>query len=187
MHSYIQITKLNDFIFCPKSLYFHEVYNQFSAQNYHTTYQTKGKLNHITIDTKTYSTSSFILQSLPVFSDKYMLAGKIDIYDKKSKSLIERKTKITTIYDGYKYQLYAQYFCLLEMGYEVQSLFLHSLEDNKRYKIDLPNKEEIAKFEQLVNKIWNYDILKDKDETNPQKCAKCIYNNLCTYANFTRS
>ena len=38
-----------------------------------------------------------------------------------------------------KYQLYAQYFCLREMGYEVEKLKLYSLDDNKVYEIPLPN------------------------------------------------
>ena len=49
-----------------------------------------------------------------------------------------------------KYQLYAQYFCLTEMGYEVEKLKLYSLDDNKVYEIPLPNEKEIQIFEAFL-------------------------------------
>lgn len=181
MLSHIQITKLNDFIFCPRSLYFHGVYENFATKTYHDKPQKKGRLNHESIDQKTYSTSKKFVQSLPIYSKKYNLAGKIDIYDSEEKALIERKTRVKTIYDGYKYQLYAQYFCLIEMGFEVKKLLIHSLEDNKRYVIDLPIGEELKKFENLIEEIKNYDISNDKTKPNPEKCKNCIYSELCSF------
>lgn len=35
-------------------------------------------------------------------------------------------------------QLYAQYFSMIEMGYEVKKLKFYSMEDNKMYPIKLP-------------------------------------------------
>ena len=54
-----------------------------------------------------------------MYCEKYRLLGKIDIYDGKKKILRERKRQIKQVYDGYIFQLYGQYFSLIEMGYEV--------------------------------------------------------------------
>ncbi|MEK7453201.1 MAG: type V CRISPR-associated protein Cas4 [Patescibacteria group bacterium] len=180
MEEYIQISKLNDFIFCPRSMYLHSIYESFNEKVYHETPQVIGKIKHATIDEKRYSTRKDILQGSEVYSQKYNLVGKIDIYDKKKGELVERKTKIQKIYDGYKYQLYAQYFCLKEEGYDVKKIFLHSLNDNKRYEIELPDELETKKFEFLISNILNFDILKNNNlKQNPNKCEKCIYRHLC--------
>ncbi|MCM8787640.1 MAG: type V CRISPR-associated protein Cas4 [Candidatus Omnitrophica bacterium] len=178
MDDYIPISKINDFLFCPYSVYLHSVYERFSQRVYHSTPQTIGKIYHQTIEEKKYTTSKFILQGINVYSPKYNLLGKIDIFDTKNGALAERKYKVKKIFDGYKYQLYAQMFCLEEMGYKVKKLFIHSLSDNKRYKIPLPNKNEINKFEMLIEKINNYQA-SQKYPKNLNKCAKCIYKPLC--------
>ncbi|PIP17917.1 MAG: endonuclease [Parcubacteria group bacterium CG23_combo_of_CG06-09_8_20_14_all_35_9] len=178
MESHIQISKINDFLFCPHSVYLHSVYEKFSQKVYHSTPQTIGKICHQTIEEKRYTTSKWILQGMEVFSEKYGLIGKIDIFDTKSGDLIERKYKVKKIFDGYKYQLYAQMFCLEEMGYTVKNLFIHSLSDNKRYEIPLPDKNEINKFELLIEDINNYQA-SQKYPKNLNKCAKCIYKPLC--------
>lgn len=179
MESYIQISKINDFVFCPKSIYLHGIYDSFNEKTYHGSAQNIGKLNHKNIEEKSYSTAKNFLQGIEIYSEKYNIAGKIDIYNSEKKALIERKTKITKIYDGYKYQLYAQYFCLTEMGFNVEYLFLHSLQDNKRYTISLPDAEETKKFEEIIDKINKFNLLKDKINANNAKCEKCVYSNLC--------
>ncbi|MFH1551545.1 MAG: type V CRISPR-associated protein Cas4 [bacterium] len=179
MESYIQISKINDFIFCPYSLYYHSIYENFSAKIYHGSPQTKGKIKHENIDEGRYSTAKKFLQGIDVYSEKYGLCGKIDVYDKESKSLIERKNKVVKIYDGYKYQLYAQYFCLKEMGYAVEKMFIHSLSDNKRYEIELPAGEELEKFENTIEQMRDFNIEKVKIIKNENKCENCIYNQLC--------
>ncbi len=179
MESYIQISKINDFIFCPKSLYFHSIYENFSEKTYHQSPQTKGKIKHESIDRGKYSTAKRFLQGLEVYSEKYNLAGKIDIYNKDAKALIERKNKIIKIYDGYKYQLYAQYFSMIEMGYEVEKLSFYSMTDNRKYEIELPKGEELEKFEETINKMRDFDMLNNSYSKNPAKCAKCIYSELC--------
>lgn len=179
MEPSIQISKINDFIFCPKSIYFHSIYENFSEKTYHQSPQVKGKIKHESVDRGKYSTAKKYLQGLEVCSEKYNLVGKIDIYDKNIKALIERKNKIVRIYDGYKYQLYAQYFCMTEMGYEVKRIFLYSMIDNKKYEIDLPRGEELMKFESVLEDIRSFDMLKDNFKQNPAKCAKCIYAELC--------
>lgn len=179
MQSLIQISKINDFIFCPKSLYLHTIYENFSEKTYHELPQARGKIKHENIDARRYSTAKKYLQGLEVYSEEFGLVGKIDIFDTENKILIERKNKIKKIYDGYRYQLYAQYFCLREMGFQIDSIYLHSLSDNKRYKINIPSKNERAEFEEIIRKIRNFNPAKDIIVKNPSKCARCIYNNLC--------
>ncbi len=179
MEPYIQISKINDFIFCPKSIYFHGLYENFSEKTYHQSPQVKGKIKHESIDYQKYSTAKKYLQGLEVYSEKYNLAGKIDIYDAEEKTLTERKNKINKIYDGYRYQLYAQYFCLAEMGYEARKLYFYSMTDNKKYEIGLPSEKETAEFEEILDKMRNFDMLKNNFSANPAKCAQCIYRELC--------
>lgn len=182
MEPYIQISKINDFIFCPKSVYLHSIYDNFNEKMYHGENQAIGKIKHENIEDKIYSTAKKFLQGIEIYSEKYNIAGKIDIYDSEEKSLIERKTKIQKIYDGYKYQLYAQYFCMSEMGFEIKKLFFHSLNDNKRYEIPLPDDKEMAEFEEVLKKIKEFssrDLLENNFGANSNKCEKCVYSNLC--------
>jgi CRISPR-associated protein Cas4 len=62
MDQYIRISTLNDFIFCPKSIYFHQLYDNVEKELYQETPQVRGTLNHTKIDQGTYSTSKDILQ-----------------------------------------------------------------------------------------------------------------------------
>lgn len=179
MHSYIPISTLNDYIFCPRSIYLHGLYGNFAQQMYHRKPQTVGKIKHENIDKSRYSSAKRYKQGMVVYSEKYQLAGKIDIYDSKEKTLIERKYKIKHIYDGYKYQLYAQYFCLTEMGRKVKKMYLHSLADNKRYPMPVPAGSEKKKFEQLVKNMQNARAEKLPVLKNKAKCEQCIYKPLC--------
>lgn len=179
MESYIQISKINDFIFCPRSVYLHSIYEPFSQQIYHSACQTAGKIKHEAIDEGRYSNQKKYLLGKEVFSEKYNLCGKIDIYDAEEKALIERKNKIRNIYDGYKYQLYAQKLCLEEMGYKVDKLILHSLSDNRRYFLPLPNSEELSNFTDLLNKMQSAPAESFNILNNPAKCQRCIYKPLC--------
>lgn len=176
----IAISKLNDFIFCPKSLYFRDLYDSFDSSVFDSKFQTNGRDKHKTIDTKTFASKTKTIQSLSVYCSKYNLVGKIDIYNPITKTLIERKAKVKEVYDGYRYQLFAQYFAMIEMGYEINSLEIRSIEDNKKYVIELPEGEWLTKFESLVQDIKNYRF---EDHQNhfeiPSKCANCIYKTLC--------
>lgn len=180
MESYLPISFLNDFIFCPRSIYFHQLYGRVSTRLYHTTDQTLGKNAHKNVDNKRYTTAKHVFQTIEIFSETYNLAGKIDTYDAKKQLLVERKKKIKVVYDGYIYQLYAQYHCLIEMGYEVSQLKLYSMDDNKSYPVNLPSEdpERQAAFEQLLHDIRRFD-LNAPFTANPNKCRHCIYNNLC--------
>lgn len=181
MESYIQISKINDFTFCPRSLYFHGLYEPFHKSEYQEAPQIEGTIRHKTIDEGSYSTRKDILTGLPVYSEEFHIAGKIDIFDKKKGHLIERKTFIEKIYDGYRFQLYAQYFALIEMGYEVKKLFLHSLKDNKRYEINLPSIDDVVSFKRIINEIESYDVIDDHSRPLKSKCEGCIYRNLCDH------
>jgi CRISPR-associated exonuclease Cas4 len=175
MHNAIQISKLNDFIFSPKSILYHSIYESFSEILYHDTPQVVGRLAHENIDNGRYSTAKRYLQGIPVFSEKYILVGKIDIFDKDTNTLIERKNLVKNIYDGYILQLYAQMFCLEEVGYKVENLKIHSLQDNKRYSIPLPTKKDKVEFKKLLDRIRSFDPTKYKEEINPNKLDNCIY------------
>ena len=180
MEPYLPISYLNDFIFCPRSIYFHQLYGKVDTRLYQTTDQVNGKAAHKTLDSKTYTTAKTVLQTIEVFSDKYGIGGKIDSYDQQKKLLVERKRKITTIYDGYIYQLYAQYHCLTEMGYQVEKIKLYSLIDNKSYPIAKPedDPERQQGFEALIQNIKHYQLA-DPPNLNKNKCEHCIYSPMC--------
>lgn len=180
VEGYILITYLNDFIFCPRSIYFHQLYRDSEESLYHTTFQSEGKAAHKTIDTQSYSTSKHILEGVEVYSHTYKLCGKIDILDKNRCLLTERKKKIKTIYDGYIYQLYGQYYGLIEMGYKIKSLRLYSMDDNKSYRVPLPSDDTRLdyEFKKLIHEINLFDITKPFSQ-NHKKCNKCIYSHVC--------
>lgn len=174
MEPYIQISKINDFLYCPRSIYLHSLYESFGDQTFHQTPQVIGRLNHQSIEDGDYSSAKRYLMALPVFSDEYGIAGKIDIYDSVKKHLVERKTRIKNIYEGYLMQVYAQYFCMKEMGYEIEKIFLYSMEDNKKYEVEVPKEKETAKFKEILENIRNYDPFLDKNHSC-QKCSNSIY------------
>ena len=55
---YISISTLNDFIFCPYSIYLHNVYMESDNSLFHAAPQTTGKIAHKTLDTKKASSST---------------------------------------------------------------------------------------------------------------------------------
>ncbi len=183
MEAYLPIAYLNDFIFCPRSIYFHQLYGRAEQRLYQTTDQTNGKAAHRSIDAGCYTTSKQVLQGLEVYSERYNLGGKIDTFDVSKGLLVERKKKIRVIYDGYVYQLYAQYHCLTEMGYSVRSLRFYSMDDNKSYSVDKPedDSERQRSFEQLLAEMRAFDM-DAPFSANANKCKRCIYHNLCDAA-----
>jgi len=181
METYIRLSNLNDFIFCPKSIYYHNLYDNYEKKLYQEEAQIAGTIAHETIDTKTYSTSKNILQSLDVYSERYKIAWKIDQFFIREWKLVERKNKIEKIYLGYKYQLWWQMFCLEELWYSVSSLFFYSMQDNKMYRVFKPSDNELIKFEIFLEKYRKFDLLQAKWSQSTQKCLKCIYRELCDY------
>ena len=178
MESYITISTLNDFIFCPRSIYFHGLYGTYSPKLYHKKPQKKGVLAHRAIDDGTYSSALRYKVGSTVYSNEYKLCGKIDVFDKKNGELIERKRKVSVIYDGFRYQLYAQFLCLTEMGYCVKSMKIVSMDDKKSYSIDLPTESDLNEITSLISKINQFN-LSDPMTQNPEKCRQCIYKELC--------
>jgi len=183
MDNLIQISKINDFIFCPYSLFFHSVYESFDSRVYHRDPQAVGKIRHENIDEGRYSTAKKYLQGTTVYNEEMRIIGKIDIYDIERQSLIERKNKIKKVYDGFRYQLYAQYFCLIEMGMPVKQIFLHSLSDNKRINLSLPDENDKNKLIALLSQMRNFKVdVNILLRPNKNKCLQCIYSELCYYA-----
>ena len=180
MELYLKISYLNDFIFCPLSIYYHQLYGELSERLYYGKAQLDGKASHAAVDEKRYSTHKNILQSIDIFSSEYNLCGKIDIFDTEKGLLTERKKHIETIYDGYVFQLYAQIFCLREMGYDVRSARFYSIDDNKVHPVLLPeeNLEMLEKFKN-TNRAMQKFSPENFTPQNPDKCRNCIYNDFC--------
>lgn len=176
----ISISNLNDFIFCPLSIYFHQLGSNLDIMLYQSAKQIDGTIAHQTVDTQTYSSAKNYLQGITVYCEKYNLIGKIDILDLDKRALIERKNFIKNIFDGYIFQLYGQYFSLIEMGYKVEHLFLYSMKDNKKYSVALPNDdiEMKNKFEILIIQMSNFKLEEFKP-MNQKKCQQCIYKEMC--------
>lgn len=89
MNDAIKISNLNDFVFCPVSIYFHNLYGDRASVTYQSSSQIEGSAAHKTVDENTYSTRKDILTGINIYSEKYNLVGKIDIYNQKTKTLIE--------------------------------------------------------------------------------------------------
>ena len=180
MDDAILITELNDFIFCPVSIYFHKLYKDLDRMVYQNTDQINGTAAHKNVDEGSYSSKRSILMGLDVYCEKYNLIGKIDIFDADRKILRERKKKVKTIYDGYVFQVYAQYFALTEMGYTVEQIEIYSMDDHKKYPITLPedDREMCEKFEKVISDIRNFSM-DNYIQTNNLKCQHCIYEPAC--------
>ncbi len=181
MEPCITLSFLNDFIFCPRSIYFHQLYRGFNDSLYKQAPQYKGKAAHESIDNKAYTTTVSVLQDKEIFCEKYNICGKIDVFDTKNGRLTERKREVKTIYDGYVFQVYAQCFGLREMGYDVKEIVIHDLIHNKNHNIPLPedNPEMLQKFERLISAINSFDLETTPFEPQLAKCQNCIYNQLC--------
>lgn len=180
MELYLKISNLNDFIFCPLSIYYHQLYGELSERMYYGQAQLDGKAAHSAVDEKRYSTHKNILQSLDVYSYEYKLSGKIDIFDIEKGLLTERKKHIETIYDGYVFQLYAQCICLREMGYKVKQLRFYSSDDNKIYPVKLPEEdsEMFENFKATNEAMQTFDVSSYQPKSE-DKCRNCIYNDFC--------
>lgn len=178
----IPISNLNDFVFCPVSIYFHGLESEENLLSQDVA-QINGSHSHRNSDSAAYSTKKSVLQGISVYCRKYNLCGKIDVFDMDKKMLTERKKNIKTVYDGYVFQLYAQYFSLTEMGYRVEKLRLYSMDTNKSYYIELPenNIPMLQKFTRLIDDIKTFSF-DNFEQTNGEKCKNCIYEPLCGFS-----
>ena len=179
----ISISNLNDFIFCPVSIYFHTLDEDSDGLLYKDSYQINGSAAHEKSDSGTYSTRKNMLQAISVYSSRYNVGGKIDTFDVDKGILTERKKKINVVYDGYVFQLYAQYFALIKMGYSVNAIRLYSMDDNKIYPVELreENQEMLEKYNKLIFDMNNFSFATFSQE-NKLKCQKCIYEPLCSFS-----
>lgn len=179
MEDYIEISTLNDFIFCPYSIYLHNVYKSAAEDIYYATPQLLGKYSHQTVDEGTTVRHKGDLAGMSVVSEKYGLMGKIDIYKALGAQLIERKRHISTIYQGQIYQLWAQMLCMREMGYRVDTLYFYDISTRKMKPVKIPDDGELKKFEMFLEQYRCFDPGKDLFSVNESKCLHCIYCNLC--------
>jgi len=179
MESYLTMTQINDFIFCPRSILFHNfLQDNLTPDAFRETPQIQGLAAHQAVDEGRYSTSKNILQGTMVYSSRYQLLGRIDTFDIASGHLCERKYSVTALYDGFRFQLYAQYFALTEMGYKVRTMAVYSAKDNKKYPVTLPDETEIREFEAILQKIRNYHA-SQPITVNLNKCRHCNYREIC--------
>lgn len=176
METYLSISTLNDYVFCPYSIYLHNVYKGGLEDNYHAVPQTAGKNAHKTVDRADGVKQQ--ITGLEVFSMELGLMGKIDLFDPVSKTLTERKRTLKRIYQGQIWQLQAQCFCMLEMGYEVRKIGFYSMTDHKAYPQPLPGLADKKTLLGVIERIKSIDCL-TYVTVNPNKCKYCIYNNLC--------
>lgn len=175
-------TLLNDFVFCPASIYFHMVDADADKMTYESHEQLQGSSLHEKTDRQEYSDKSSILQGVSVYCEQFGIEGKIDIFDTESGVLTERKRKITAVYDGQVFQLYAYCYALREAGYRVNELRIYSSLDNKVYPIPLPEEDDLMnhKFVETVTRFRQFS-LDSFTQTNQAKCEKCVYEPLCPY------
>lgn len=179
MQDYIRISHLNDYLFCPKSIYFHNVYEDMSHWVYKETTQYAWSHAHRHVDEQSYSNHKHILQSHSICSHKYQLRWVIDVFDTKRWLLRERKKHIKKLYRWYIYQVYAQRICLKEMWYIVHKAYLYSKDDNKKYAIEKPNRHQTDTFFEFLKTCRAFDPLDPAFSQNPRKCGRCIYRDLC--------
>lgn len=175
---FINISTLNDFIFCPYSIYLHQVYANTDESLYHAVPQARGRIAHESIDTKRVSTHKDIIEAMTVCSEKYAIIGKIDIFKVKEKMLIERKYQLKQIFQGQLYQLWAQMLCLEEMGYRVEKLAFYETSSRRTIPIQRPSTIELKSFEEFLHSFRCFDPMAPFSQ-NPNKCRHCIYCNLC--------
>ncbi|MBR3060023.1 MAG: type V CRISPR-associated protein Cas4 [Oscillospiraceae bacterium] len=93
----IPISNLNDFVFCPASIYFHGLDADTEKLTYQSDDQLNGTAAHRSVDGGNYSTRAAVLQGIGVCSEEYDVTGKIDTFDLRTGILTERKRLIKTV------------------------------------------------------------------------------------------
>jgi len=180
MEHYLAITTLNDFIFCPYSIYLHQIYKKSNENVYHSKFQSKGKRLHNFIDNNQDKNS---WKHAFVYSNKLKIYGKIDDYNPASKELIEYKSTIAIAFKGYYYQIWAQYLCLLEMNVTVKKIAFYDFNKQEKIPLEIPSEENIKELKNHILKVQFYNF-NSPINVNPNKCKHCIYHNLCEKAIF---
>ncbi len=145
---------------------------------YHATPQTKGVVAHEQLDDRIEQELPDDLYGLAVYSDRLGVMGKIDHYNVSAKRLIEYKNNLKQIFRGQLYQLWAQYFCMIEMGFEINAIGFYELSSGRFIPVDLPDSVEWNELNQFIARFKNYNP-EDSLKVNVNKCIHCIYCNLC--------
>lgn len=179
MEELLPITNINDFLFCPRSLYYGNIFRRsLGKDGFQQTPQKVGLAAHKTVDEDAYSTRKDVLTGLMVHCQTYGLIGRIDVYDARTGTLTERKWSVSAVWEGYRMQLYAQLRALEESGHSVMALKLHSKKDNRTYQVPLPTSSDCRRLEEILEEMRSFR-LDAPFHANPRKCAGCIYRELC--------
>ncbi len=181
METFLPISYLNDFVFCPYSIYLHQVFDNNKEVVYTAKPQQRGKTAHQIIDTQNKPKNN-ILKGAYVLSNKLGVYGKIDTLYTKKQKLVESKFQIKTIYRGYLYQLWAQYFALTEMGFSIKELNFFSMRERQTIPIKIPGQVEFDELRAHIKKIARFNF-ESEINVNPVKCQHCIYAALCDKTN----
>lgn len=158
MDDLIAISRLNDFIFCPYSIYLHQVYMEADENVYHAKPQVAGRNAHESVDQKRTRPKSILIESLPGISHELGVYGKIDTYRADTRSLIERKLNLKQIFRGQIYQLWAQYFCMLEMGYEVKNISFYEISTKTSIPQELPTTSDKNELISFIASFRQFDL-----------------------------
>ena len=70
MDDLIRITMLNDYMFCPASIYFHNLYGGRETLTYQGKAQLDGKKAHEMIDNQSYLNERKMLTGIDVYSEE---------------------------------------------------------------------------------------------------------------------
>ncbi|MFV0290262.1 MAG: type V CRISPR-associated protein Cas4 [Mangrovibacterium sp.] len=179
MENLIQITYLNDFIFCPYSIYLHQIFEDGEIESFQASPQSEGRMVHADIDSEEHQTKdSSCVKGIYVYSESLKLYGKIDSYFPERRALVERKKEIKVLYQGYLYQLWAQFFAMREMGYCVDEIAFETIV-GKRYLLQqLPTVADYGRLKKVVLSMAAFRP-EEFETQNSNKCVHCIYSALC--------
>lgn len=177
MHTLLPISYLNDFVFCPYSIYLHQVFEEGKEETYSAKPQQQGRSAHENIDHGIRKDR--YLQAAYVICEELGIYGRIDRYEFTSNSLIERKRTVHKLYRGFYYQVWAQYYGMIEMGYQVDQIIVESVTDKRRTSIPIPTIAQQQELQQHIERIRSYDPLNHRFMVNINKCKHCIYAALC--------
>jgi len=176
----ILMSNINDFLFCPVSIYFHNLMGNADRMMSQSKFQINGTDAHKTIEAGEYTSRKDVLQGVEVYCERYGLNGMIDLFDIKKEIITERKKKVSQLYDGQIFQVYGQYFALKEMGYEVKKIKVYSMDDNRTFDIIIPEDDPVMmeRFESTLSDMRTFNP-DNYVQTNPRKCSNCIYEPMC--------